>query len=85
MTRAKTATPTAAKSTATSSDAGGVAFVGTGPGDPELLTVRALRLIEDADVLITEAPEHLALVATVRGAEVLETEARPRDRRRRLR
>ncbi len=76
MTRAKTATPTAAKSTATSR-AMGVAFVGTGPGDPELLTVRALRLIEDADVLITEAPEHRALVATVRGADVLETEAGP--------
>ncbi|PWN01947.1 bifunctional uroporphyrinogen-III C-methyltransferase/uroporphyrinogen-III synthase [Nocardioides silvaticus] len=75
MTRAKTAT-TAAKSTAPN-HAAGVAFVGTGPGDPELLTVRALRLIEDADVLITEAPEHLELVAAVRGADALEPETGP--------
>jgi uroporphyrinogen III methyltransferase/synthase len=63
MTR-KTAPAKAANST---DRAGGIAFVGTGPGDPELLTVRALRLIEDADVLITEGPEHLDLVAGVRG------------------
>ncbi|MEZ0577833.1 uroporphyrinogen-III synthase [Nocardioides sp. MH1] len=72
MTRAKTAqsatkAASAAKSAAPTSRAAGVAFVGTGPGDPELLTVRALRLIEDADVLITEAPEHLDLVARLRG------------------
>ncbi len=68
MTR-KTAPTQAAKSrpTATTSHAGSVAFVGTGPGDPELLTMRALRLIEDADVLITEEPEHVDLVARVRG------------------
>jgi uroporphyrinogen III methyltransferase/synthase len=75
MTRAKTAT-TAAKSTAPN-HAAGVAFVGTGPGDPELLTLRALRLIEDADVLITEAPEHLELVASVRGADALDPETGP--------
>ena len=58
--------------------AAGVAFVGTGPGDPELLTVRALRLIEDADVLITEGPEHLDLVARLRGAvDAVDTETGP--------
>lgn len=71
MTRvtSKTATTQAAKagSTPATTRAGGVAFVGTGPGDPELLTVRAIRLIEDADVLITEGPEHLDLIAGLRG------------------
>jgi uroporphyrinogen III methyltransferase / synthase len=53
--------------TASQVSAGGVAFVGTGPGDPDLLTVRALRIIEEAEVLITEAPEHAALIEVVRG------------------
>ncbi|WP_408897917.1 uroporphyrinogen-III synthase [Nocardioides sp. R1-1] len=45
---------------------GFTAFVGTGPGDPDLLTVRAVRLIQDADVVITEEPGHADLVAVVR-------------------
>ena len=58
---------------------GFVSFVGSGPGDPELLTVRAVDLLRQAEVVVTEAPEHAALVAA---ASV--PEAR-RGRRRRLR
>jgi uroporphyrinogen III methyltransferase / synthase len=41
---------------------GFVSFVGSGPGDPDLLTVRAVELLRAAEVVITEAPEHAALV-----------------------
>jgi uroporphyrinogen III methyltransferase/synthase len=43
--------------------AGFVSFVGSGPGDPELLTVRAVDLLREAEVVVTESPEHEAIVA----------------------
>ena len=46
-----------------------MAFVGSGPGDPGLLTVRAVDLLREADVVITEAPGHEALVRSVLGGE----------------
>ena len=74
-TTAKSAAPTPAAPAA--AQPGGVSFVGTGPGDPDLLTVRAVRLIEDADVVITEDPGHADLVAVVRGRAAVAGEVDP--------
>lgn len=56
MTRAQSAQSTPAATR------GWVSFVGSGPGDPGLMTVRAVELLRDAEVIITESPEHVDLV-----------------------
>ncbi len=63
-------TPTAAPSLS-ALPLGHVAFVGTGPGDPDLLTVRAAEVIRNAEVVLTEAPEHDELVRLVLGVPSL--------------
>jgi len=46
---------------------GWVSFVGSGPGDPGLLTMRAVELLREAEIVVTELPEHAGLVRDVLG------------------
>ena len=41
---------------------GSVAFVGAGPGDPGLLTVRAVEVLSDAHTVVIEDPRHRELL-----------------------
>ncbi len=58
-------TPRATPAAPTGLPLGFVSFVGSGPGDPDLLTVRAADLLRAAEVVVTESPEHVALVASL--------------------
>jgi uroporphyrinogen III methyltransferase / synthase len=51
---------------------GHVSLLGAGPGDPELITVRALRKLERADVVLYDALVHPSLLEHVKpGAELV--------------
>jgi uroporphyrinogen III methyltransferase / synthase len=54
---------------------GWVSFVGSGPGDPGLMTVRAVELLRRADVVVTEVPEHTELIRQVLGLPVTTEDA----------
>lgn len=62
------------EASAEQNESGRVAFVGAGPGDPDLLTRKALKLLHEADVVIHDrlvSPQILELAR--REAEILQT------------
>ena len=70
ITTAMREAPSTARPNAHKAVRGHVSFVGAGPGDASLLTVRAAELLAQADIVITELPEQAALVTN--GAEIVD-------------
>ncbi|MGZ4544698.1 MAG: uroporphyrinogen-III C-methyltransferase [Blastococcus sp.] len=60
---------------------GGVVLVGGGPGDPDLITVRGLRALSQADVVIADHLAPLSLLASLpTDVEVIDASKLPRGR-----
>ncbi|MEO5850895.1 MAG: uroporphyrinogen-III synthase [Nocardioides sp.] len=77
MTRRKSNVSDTTDAPTTTAPRGWVSFVGSGPGDPGLLTLRAVEALGAADVVITEAPEHEHLVRVVLGLPPEEVDGSP--------
>ncbi len=55
-----------------------ISLVGAGPGDPELLTIRGLRRLQEADVVVHDALVGTGVLALARpGAEMIDVGKRP--------
>ncbi len=55
-----------------------ISLVGAGPGDPELLTIRGLRRLQQADVIVHDALVGTGVLALARpGAELIDVGKRP--------
>jgi uroporphyrin-III C-methyltransferase len=59
---------------------GSIALVGAGPGDPELLTVRAWRLLRDADLVLYDSLTSSAIVESLSGTECIDVGKRSQPR-----
>ena len=65
----------------TLADSGTVILVGGGPGDPELLTLKGLQALADADVVVVDRLAPLAVLDGLReGVEIIDVSKIPRGR-----
>ena len=61
-------------------EGGSIALVGAGPGDPGLLTVRAWRLLQTADVVLYDSLTSAAIVDSLEGTECIDVGKRTQPR-----
>jgi uroporphyrin-III C-methyltransferase len=61
-------------------EGGSIALVGAGPGDPGLLTVRAWRLLQTADVVLYDSLTSAAIVDSLEGTECVDVGKRTQPR-----